>query len=120
MPDPSWRNIERMTTPSVVDEIDNTVQALRRELHLRGFTSRLSHVVSVIGTIPDSPPERFTADNMSRLRKLAEETVEAVESRIDSGGDANKLQQELAGTVYEIRKRMEAVEIWFRHFAHEP
>ena len=109
-----------MTTASVVDEIDTTVQAIRREPHLRGFTNRLSHVVSVIGNIPDSPPERFTADTMIRLRKLAEEAVEAVESRIDSGDDADKVQQELAGTVYEIRRRMEAVEIWFRHFTNEP
>jgi hypothetical protein len=109
-----------MTTPSTLSEIDTTVQQLRLEQHLHAFTTKLSHVVSLIGAIPDSPPERFTADAMVRLRELTEEAVEAIERRIDSGGDGDKVQQRLAGTVYEIRRRTEAVEVWFRHFRTEP
>jgi hypothetical protein len=109
-----------MTPTSPLDQIDTTVQELRIEPHHRAFTHKLAHVVSAIGAIPDSPPMEFTADAMVRLRALADETVEAIERRIDSGGDGEKEQQRLAGTVYEIRRRMEAVEIWFRHFRTEP
>lgn len=52
---------------------------------------------------------------MVRLRQLADETVDAVERRIDSGGDSDTSQQQLAGTIYEIRRRMESIETWFRH-----
>ena len=38
-----------------------------------------------------------------------------VERRLESGGDSEPEQQKLAGTIYEIRRRMEAVELWFRH-----
>ena len=106
-----------MTTPSTLEEIDKTLQQLQLAQHQSAFTHKLAHVVSAIGAIPDSPPEGFTAGDMDRLRELAEETVEAIERRLDSGGDADKVQQRLAGTVYEVRKRMEAVEVWFRHFA---
>ena len=51
---------------------------------------------------------------MVRLRQLADETVDAVERRIDSGGDGDASQQQLAGTIYEIRRRMETIEMWFR------
>jgi hypothetical protein len=107
-----------MTTPSPLGEIDTSVQQLQLEQHQSAFTHKLAHVVSAIGAIPDSSPQGFTADAMARLRELAEETVEAIELRIDSGGDSEKVQQRLAGTVYEVRKRMEAVEVWFRH--HTP
>jgi hypothetical protein len=113
---PAWRNIDVMTTPSTLTDIDVTVQELRLEQHRSGFTHKLAHVVGAIGAIPNSSPQGFTSDAMVRLRELAEETIEAVEQRIDSGGDGEQVQQRLAGTVYEVRKRMEAVEVWFRHF----
>ena len=111
-----WRNIDLMTMPSVLGEIDRAVQELRSEQHQGPFTQKLGHVVTAFGAIPDSPPRGFTADAMVRLRELADETVEAIEQRLDSGGDGNKVQQKLAGTVYEVRKRMEAVEVWFKHY----
>ena len=104
-----------MTTPSPLSGIDTIVQELRIEQHHRAFTHKLAHVVSALGAIPDSPPQGFGTDTLVRLRALADETVEAVERRIDSGGDGEQVQQQLAGTVYEIRRRMEAIEIWFTH-----
>jgi hypothetical protein len=98
-----------------LDEIDTAVQALRRETDHKAFTRTLAHVVSALGAFPDDPPQGFTTDAMARLRRLADTTVDAVEARIESGGDADKAQQLLAGTIYEIRRRMETIELWFRH-----
>ena len=109
-----------MPTPSFMSELDTAAQELRGEPSPGAFKRKLAHIVGILGTIPDSSPLHFTKDDLIRLRELAEETVEAVERRIESGGDDEKAQQQLAGTVYEIRRRMEAVEIWFRHFANEP
>jgi len=105
-----------MTMAAHLEEIDKAVQQLRLDQDQSAFTHTLAHVVSAIGAISDSPPEGCTADAMVRLRELAEETVQAIEQRLDAGGDGEKVQQRLAGTVYEVRKRMEAVEIWFRHY----
>ena len=109
-----------MTTPSSLGAIDTTVQELRLEPHRSAFTHKLGQIVGALGTIPDAPPKAFTSEDLVRLRELAEETIEAVERRIDSSGDDSTVQQRLAGTVYEIRKRMEAVEVWFRHYMKEP
>jgi CO/xanthine dehydrogenase FAD-binding subunit len=100
---------------SPIAEIDTTVQNLRIEQHHRGFTHTLAHLVTAIGELPDSPAEDFTTELMVRLRELADEAVDAVERRIESGGDNVGDQQQLAGTIYEIRRRMEVVELWFRH-----
>ena len=99
----------------MLDELDTTVQDLRIEPHHRAFTKALAHVVSALGDIPDNPPQGFTTDAMVRLRQLADEAVDAVERRIESSGDSEPEQQHLAGTIYEIRRRMETIELWFRH-----
>ena len=100
-----------MTT---LEAIDTTVQELRLEPHHGAFTHKLAHVVSALGG-PDSPPQGFTTDEMVRLRELADEIVDAIERRIDTGGDGEPAQQQLAGTIYEVRRRMEVIELWFRH-----
>jgi len=119
-PPPLGVTSKAMPTPSFMSELDTAAQELRGELRYGAFKRKLAHIVGMLGTIPDSSPLHFTKDDLTRLRELAEETVEAVERRIESGGDDEKSQQQLAGTVYEIRRRMEAVEIWFQHFANQP
>ena len=96
-----------------MSDLDTTVQELRLETQRGGFTSRLGRIVSVLGSLPDSQRSAFSDADMRRLRELVEETVEAIEQRIDSGGDELDTQQHLAGTVYEVRRRMEIVEQWF-------
>ena len=106
-----------MTT---LEDLDTAVQELRAEGDRSVFTHKLGHIVGVLGTIPDSPPGHLTSAEMERLRTLADEAVDAIERRIDSTEDSEDVQQRLAGTVYEVRKRMEAVEIWFRHYTSAP
>jgi hypothetical protein len=101
-----------MTT---LEAIDTTVQELRLEPHHSAFTHKLAHVVGLIGALPDSPAQDFTSEAMARLRQVADEAVDAIERRLDTGGDDEPAQRRLAGTIYEIRRRMEAVELWFRH-----
>ena len=109
-----------MTTPSPLDEIDTAVQELRLEQQQSAFTRTLASIVSALGVIPDSPPQDFTAAAIVRLRELADETVVAIERRIDSGADDDKTQQRLAGTVYEVRRRMEVIDVWFRNHPSDP
>ena len=100
-------------TPPLAD-LDTTVQELRVETQLSAFTHKLAHVVTWLGEFPDSPPQGFTTEAMVRLRELADEAVDAVERRIETGVDGEAAQQQLAGTIYEIRRRMEVTELWFR------
>ena len=106
-----------MTT---LEDLDTVVQELRAEGNRSTFTDKLGHIVGVLGTIPDWPSGRLTPAEMERLRTLADDVVDTIERRIDSAQDSEDVQQRLAGTVYEVRKRMEAAEIWFRHHTSDP
>jgi len=105
-----------MTT---LEDLDTAVQELRAETDRSTFTHKLGHIVGVLGTIPDWPPGGLMSGEMERLRTLADEAVDVIERRIDSAHDSEDVQQRLAGTAYEVRRRMEAVEIWFRHHASD-
>jgi hypothetical protein len=102
-------------TSSIVSALDTTVQELRREHQGHAFVDKLAHVVTVLGTIPDSPPVDFTVSDRNRLREIADLAVEAVELRIDGDEDSDSTKQRLASTIYEIRRRMEVIETWFTH-----
>ena len=104
-----------MTTSNAVGAIDTMAQELRLE-HRRGtFIEELARVVTALGTIPDTEPVDLTVADRDRLREIADETVEAIEHRIDTDQDAEAVKQHLASTIYEIRRRMEVIETWFSH-----
>jgi hypothetical protein len=102
---------------SVLSDLETAVLELRCEEHRAKFSKVLGRVVGLLEAIPDSAPASFTFDVMGRLRELADEAVTAVELRIDSGRDSESVQRHLAWTIYEIRRRTESVEMWFRHFS---
>jgi hypothetical protein len=104
-----------MTMSSIVSAIDTMVQDLRLEHHRRTFVDELAHVVTALGTIPNSPPVDFTVSDRNRLREIVDEVVEAIERRIDGDQDDDSVKQHLASTIYEIRRRMEVIETWFTH-----
>ena len=99
---------------SPLETLDTSVLELRLQPEHGPFVRTLGHVVTVLGEIPDSPPQGFATADMVRLRELAEETIDAIERRMEAGADDEAAQQRLAGTIYEIRRRMEAIELWFR------
>jgi hypothetical protein len=94
-----------MTT---LEDLDTAVQELRVEADRSAFTHTLGHIVGVLGAMPSWPPGTLTPAGIERLRTLADEVVDAIERRIDSAEDSEDVQQRLAGTVYEVRKRMES------------
>jgi hypothetical protein len=104
-----------MTTSSIVGALGAMVQELRGEHSRRAFVNELAHVVTALGTIPDSPPADFIVSDRNRLREIADEVIEVIELRIDGDQDNDSVKQHLASTIYEIRRRMEVIEAWFTH-----
>ena len=103
-----------MEHSTVISVLDTKVQEFRLEHRRRTFVDDLAHLVTALGAIPDFQPEEFSEADRQRLRDMADEIVEAIETRIDSGEDSEPVKQHLASTVYEVRRRMEVIEVWFR------
>ena len=99
----------------IMSALDTSVQELRVETQRGAFIDRLAKIVSGLGAVPDTLPGEVSAEDVQRLGDLVDETVEAIERRLNTQPDDEKVQQHLAGTVYELRRRMEAINLWFRH-----
>jgi hypothetical protein len=109
-----------MSFIAVMSALDTTVQELRVETHRGAFTDKLAQIVSALGVVPDSVVGEVVGGDVTRLGELVDETIEEIERRLESQLDAPDVQQQLAGTVYELRRRMEAIDVWFHHVSQLP
>ncbi len=78
---------------------------------MREFVGALAHV-------PDFPAAEFTPIEIEQLSATAEQVIEAIERRLENSKDRVATQQELAESVYEIRREMEEITRWRRHYLH--
>ena len=78
---------------------------------MREFVGALAHV-------PDFPAAEFTPLEIEQLSATAEQVIEAIERRLENSKDRVATQQELAESVYEIRREMEEITRWRRHYLH--
>ena len=78
---------------------------------MREFVGALAHV-------PDFPAAEFTPLEIEQLSATAEQVIEAIERRLENSKDRVATQQELAESVYEIRRELEEITRWRRHYLH--
>ena len=78
---------------------------------MREFVGALAHV-------PDFPAAEFTTLEIEHLSATAEQVIEAIERRLENSRDRVATQQELAESVYEIRRELEEITRWRRHYLH--
>jgi predicted Zn-dependent protease len=109
-----------MPFTELMTELDATVQELRMETGRHAFTDKLARIVSLLAQVPDSTAGEAIADDVTRIGELVDEAAEAIERRIDARLDNQEVQQRLAGTIYELRRREESINLWFRHSSSRP
>jgi hypothetical protein len=72
--------------------------------------------VQILNLVPDYPPSTLTVDEIQVLRSLAETVIEQIEARLVRS-DRSQLDQDLAAGVYAIRRALEEIDRWQRHYA---
>jgi hypothetical protein len=82
----------------------------------RTFLKLLRDFVGALAHVPDFPAAEFTPLEIEQLSATAEGVIEAIERRIEDGKDKVATQQELAESVYEIRRELEEIAHWRRHY----
>ena len=80
------------------------------------FVAGVERFVAFLGTIPDNKFSDVTESVVVTLRREADRLVDCIESRLELSGDRSSVQQKLASSVYDIRRNMEQVELWLRHY----
>jgi len=83
----------------------------------RPFEHAATRFVRLLGTVPDCAAHEISDADVGALQKIAEGVIGRIEARIDAGADSAAIQRALAGKVYEIRRLLEEVYDWRRHFA---
>jgi len=84
----------------------------------RTFLKLMREFVGALAHVPDFPAAEFTPIEIEQLSATAEHVIEAIERRLENSKDRVATQQELAESVYEIRREMEEITRWRRHYLH--
>ena len=80
------------------------------------FVAGVERFVAFLGTIPDNKFSDVTESVVVTLRREADRLVDCIENRLELSGDRSSVQQKLASSVYDIRRNMEQIELWLRHY----
>ena len=84
--------------------------------HHRQFRHAVSEFVRVLGTVPDEGANTVSNDEVRVLRTLGDNVIDSIEARVPDIASAADAQA-LVSSVYEIRRLLEEVHQWRRHYA---
>lgn len=86
----------------------------------RAFRKLTRDFVDALARVPDYPAADFSPLEVEQLSSTAEHVIAAIERRIDADEDRDRVKQELAETIYEMRRRLEEISRWRRHYLQSP
>ncbi len=84
----------------------------------RHLQRAITDFIGGLRTIPDGLPDEASAGQLAALQALAERVIERIEDHLATVSDRHDVQVSLAESVYAIRRSLEEVDHWHRHYAH--
>ena len=106
-------------SPEVVEQALAISDAVRRATHRHAFQRAVGAFVQLLTTIPDYAPREFSSDAIAVLCSLAEGVITHIEERLSTGRDPERVKVDLAEAVYDIRRALEEIDTWHRHYVGE-
>lgn len=100
---------------SPVAAASKAAKVVRESPHGRGFAEAVETYGDALSHIREHDPAHITAEDIRRLDVEAEQVIEAIERRIESGADGRSVQLELAEAVYGVRRKFEKLVNWHKH-----
>ena len=94
---------------AIVDGLPNTRRG-------GAFVAHVERFVAFLGAMPDNRVSDVTESLVVSVRREADRIVECIENRLEHGRDRSAIQQKLASSIYDVRRNMEQVELWLRHY----
>ena len=104
-------------TPAIVTKavaLSETIQRANRPHALEAAVTEFTHLLT---TVPDHAPRELSTDSIGLLARLAEDVITRIERRVSSGDDSGAVQLDLVEAVYGIRRALEEIDRWRRHYA---
>ena len=105
-----------MTPSELVTVVSETAQALVQTESGRSFVKSIEKILDALSRVPDYSSTAFSREEIARLQLAAEQAITAIEVRIETGEDNGSVQLKLARAIYELRRELEEVDRWRRHY----
>ena len=105
-----------MTPSELVTAVSETAQALAQTESGRSFVKSIAKILDALSRVPDYSSTAFSSEEIARLQLAAEQSITAIEVRIETGDDNGTVQLKLARAIYELRRELEEVDRWRRHY----
>ena len=102
-----------MTTDLIGGAV-GAVEQMRSATSHSAFTDGLGHFMGALAAILDRP-QNVPAAHLATLEALGDDAVRLIEARICGDRHAKKF----AGSIYEIRRRLELADRWLQYYARE-
>ena len=90
--------------------------AVATATHERDILKAVRSFLRFLQGVPDSAPAEWSHESLARLGKTSEDVVAAIERAIEGAGKAGSSARTLAEEIYAIRRALEGIDHWERHF----
>jgi len=105
-----------MTPTEIVTTTTETAPTLSVDASAAAFVKSITTMVDAFSRVPDFPYSAFSRGQIAQLQLTAEQTIAAIERRLEGGADKRSVQLELAEAIYAVRRELEDINRWQRHF----
>lgn len=105
-----------MTIPDLVDLLLAHSNAVAAATRGKAFDTSVQKFTEALATVPDHPHAEMSQASFDLVNGLAEQVIAHIERRIDEAEDKELLKEEMAESVYAIRRVLEEMFQWRRHF----
>jgi hypothetical protein len=82
----------------------------------RSLRRLIRDFVDVLARVPDYPATEFSPLALEQLSSKAEHVIAAIERHIENSDDPNGARQEFAEAIDDVRRRIEELNRWRRHY----
>jgi len=101
------------------DMVSQAIEAAHAIGHAHGgrrFAAAVGQFAETLASVPDYTPADVPSGTIPLLKALAEDVIVQIERRIDAGRDRAVVQRDLAESVYDVRRGLEEIDRWQRHY----
>ena len=101
--------------PDALSDAMVLAEAVRTAKRHRPFVKAVHEFSGFLRHVPNSSPGSWSHESIKQLGDIADRVVEAIELQI-SASDSTEDQRDLAARIYSLRRSLEEINTWERHF----
>ena len=104
------------TVPNALARVTALAETVAAATHDRPLVKAVRHFVEFLHTVPDSTAAEWSHESLALVRKTSEDVVDTIERQLERTGAIGASERKLAEEVYAIRRALENIDHWERHF----